>query len=352
MKEAQPSRPTDRQEALGSSQPTTDARAPTRLRLSTHGLPARDRFEVFRENFRQYLYQADVTNQADGMFDGSIELLKAGSVGVSRITAPPSVYTRTRRDLSDSDEALTLFVGLSHGPAIEQAGVSHEFRPGSGFLYHGAIAGGCEATAPFDVWGIKVPAGRLKSGLARGRDLTPMQIPSELPAMQLIVRYLNSFASLANSLDADVHEAFGTHLADLLVLLVGADRDSLELIKGRGLKAARTEVVLKTISRDFASPDFSAERVGLLLGITARQVHRLLEETTKTFYEHVLERRLIESHRLLTDPACAAFKVADIALRAGFADPSYFHRVFRTRFGDTPTGVREAAARENAGRFL
>jgi len=170
--------------------------------------------------------------------------------------------------------------------------------------------------------------------------------------MQLIVRYLNSFASLANSLDADVHEAFGTHLADLLVLLVGADRDSLELIKGRGLKAARTEVVLKTISRDFASPDFSAERVGLLLGITARQVHRLLEETTKTFYEHVLERRLIESHRLLTDPACAAFKVADIALRAGFADPSYFHRVFRTRFGDTPTGVREAAARENAGRFL
>lgn len=103
MREAQPSRSTDREEGLGSSQPTTDSRAPTRMRLSTQGFPARDRFEVFRENFRQYLYQADVTNQADGMFDGSIELLKAGSVGVSRITAPPSVYTRTRRDLSDSD---------------------------------------------------------------------------------------------------------------------------------------------------------------------------------------------------------------------------------------------------------
>ena len=77
------------------------------------------------------------------------------------------------------------------------------------------------------------------------------------------------------------------------MLVVGADRNSLELIKGRGLKAARTEAVLKSIARDFASPGLSAGRTGFSLGITARQVHRLLEETPKTFYEHILERRLI-----------------------------------------------------------
>jgi len=238
---------------------------------------------------------------------------------------------------------LTLFVGLSRGPAIEQAGISHEFRPGNGFLYHGAIPGGCEAASPFEVWGIKVESDRLRSGLVRGRGLKPMGIPAELPAMKLITQYLNSYSPVAGSLDPDVHEAFGTHLVDLLMLLVGADCDALELIKGRGLKAARTEAVLKTIERDFASPDLSAERAGLLLGVTARQVH---------LYEHVLERRLVESYRLLTDLACAAPKVGEIALRAGFADRSHFHRVFRIRFGDTPTGVREAAAREHAGSFL
>ena len=71
------------------------------------------------------------------------------------------------------------------------------------------------------------------------------------------------------------------------MLIVGAARNSLELIKGRGLKAARTAAAaLKTMERDFASLDLSAERAGLLLGMAARQVHRLLEETTKTFYEH------------------------------------------------------------------
>src|SRR5262245_42512319 len=85
-----------RAEALCSPQ-ITEPEPPPCLRLSTHGLRQRDRFEVFRENFRQYLFQVDVANRAEGSFDGNIELLQAGSVGVSRITAPPSVYARTRR---------------------------------------------------------------------------------------------------------------------------------------------------------------------------------------------------------------------------------------------------------------
>jgi AraC-like DNA-binding protein len=330
----------------------TGAEASPRLRVSTRSLRQRDRFEVYRENFRQHLFQVDVTNRAEGAFDGNIELLKAGSVGVSRVAAQPTVYTRARNHVSNSDDGLTLFVGRTHGPVNEQAGIVHEFRPGNGFLYHDALPGGCEALSPFEVWAIKVPADRLKSGLVRGRDPKPMRIPSELPAMQLLVQYLNSFATVAGSRDPNVHEAFGTHLVDLLTLIIGADRNSLELIKGRGLKAARTEAVLTAIGRDFASPDLSAERVGLLLGITARQVHRLLDETAKTFYEHVLERRLIESHRLLTDPGSAALNVADVAARVGFVDRSHFHRLFRTRFGDTPTGVRAVATREHTARLL
>ena len=329
----------------------TKVEAPHRLRLSTQAFPERDRFEVYRENFRQYLYKAEVENRSEDLFDGSIELLKAGSVGIARLVAPPTKATRTRRHIADSDDAVTLFVGVTSGLAIEQAGIQHEFCPGSGFLYHGSIPGGAEAVSQIGIWGIKVAAARVMSGLVRGRGLKPMAIPAELPAMRLMTQYLNSFATVASSPDPDVREAFGTHLADLMMLVVGADRNSLELIKGRGLKAARTEAVLKSIARDFASPGLSAGRTGFSLGITARQVHRLLEETTKTFYEHVLERRLIESHRLLTDPACGAFNVAEIACRAGFADPSYFNRVFRTRFGDTPTGVREAAARARAAHF-
>ena len=138
------------------------------------------------------------------------------------------------------------------------------FGPGSGLLVSRIYPGGGEAVSPFEVRGIKVPATRIRSGLVPGRNLKPMQIPSDLPAMRLIVQYLNSFPTVAASLDPDVHEAFGTHLVDLLMLIVGAGRNSLELIKGRGIKAARTAAVLE-IERGFASRDLSAERSGFRL---------------------------------------------------------------------------------------
>jgi len=341
----------NREEARVSLWPT-EAKAPDRLRLSTRALPKRDCFEVFRENFNQYVYQAEVENRSEGRFECDIDVLKAGSVSISRIVAPPTTYARTRRHVSDSDETLTLFVGVSQGLTIEQADISQEFRPGNGFLYNGSIPGEAETVSPMELWGVKVPAARIMNGLAPGRHLTPMPIAAELPAMKLITQYLNSFSTVANSSDPEVREAFGTHIVDLLMLVVGADHDRLELIKGRGLKAARTETILKTIARDFALPDLSADKIGLLLGITGRQVHRLLLETPKTFYEHLLERRLVEARRLLTDPSCGVLNMAEIARRAGFVDRSYFHRVFRTRFGETPADVRAAAVRENNGRLV
>lgn len=42
-------------------------------------------------------------------------------------------------------------------------------------------------------------------------------------------------------------------------------------------------------------------------------------------------------------PALPAFAIIDIVFAAGFGDASHFNRVFRRRFGETPSGVRGAA---------
>jgi transcriptional regulator GlxA family with amidase domain len=47
---------------------------------------------------------------------------------------------------------------------------------------------------------------------------------------------------------------------------------------------------------------------------------------------------------MLTDRRCRHLGIADIAFACGFGDISNFNRMFRRRFGDTPSGVRAAAA--------
>jgi AraC-like DNA-binding protein len=74
-----------------------------------------------------------------------------------------------------------------------------------------------------------------------------------------------------------------------------------------------------------------------------RYVHHLLEPTGRTFSEHLLDRRLARAVELLRDPSHEIRRIADIAFEVGFKDLSYFNRMFRRRYGGTPTDVRHAA---------
>jgi AraC-like DNA-binding protein len=55
------------------------------------------------------------------------------------------------------------------------------------------------------------------------------------------------------------------------------------------------------------------------------------------------ERRLERAFTLLNDRRRLHLSVLDIAYAAGFGDVSYFNRMFRPRFGDTPFSVRAVA---------
>jgi len=97
------------------------------------------------------------------------------------------------------------------------------------------------------------------------------------------------------------------------------------------------------VARRFSDPDFDLDNVAGALGLSRRYVQQLLEETGKSFTEHLVERRLERAFAMLTDRRCLHLAIIDIAFAAGLADVSHFNRMFRRRFGETPSGVRAAA---------
>jgi AraC-like DNA-binding protein len=105
----------------------------------------------------------------------------------------------------------------------------------------------------------------------------------------------------------------------------------------------RLAAILRIIELRSHDPDLSATTAAGLVGITPRYLHLLLKETGRSFTHHLLGRRLERVAALLRDPQWRDRKVADIAAEAGFTDLSYFNRVFRRRFGATPSGMRQAA---------
>jgi AraC-like DNA-binding protein len=91
----------------------------------------------------------------------------------------------------------------------------------------------------------------------------------------------------------------------------------------------------------FSDPEFSLAKVAQSLGISPRYLQRLLNRSGTSFTAHVTELRLKQAFMLLE--ARDLSDVCNIALQAGFSDISHFNRLFRSRFGDTPKGVRAHA---------
>jgi AraC-like DNA-binding protein len=231
---------------------------------------------------------------------------------------------------------------------VGQGEVASILNPGEGFIFdaerphEGHCLGigdvGLSDINQSDTWVIQVRNDVVQPMLADG---TPPQLLAHAAKSYapLLIAMLETHFRSSDPSDAQASEAFGRYLADIVALQLGANRAGGEQIAKRGLMAARRQLVLEKIQARAADPSFSATVVASELGVTRRYVNLLLEATERTFSEHVLDRRLTIAHQLLLTQSSRT--ITSLAMEAGFSDLSYFNRMFRRRFGDTPGRFRK-----------
>ncbi|BDZ46889.1 helix-turn-helix transcriptional regulator [Naasia aerilata] len=103
---------------------------------------------------------------------------------------------------------------------------------------------------------------------------------------------------------------------------------------------ARTlrERIPSYLERHFASPDLTAASVARAHGISERYLYAVLASLDISLGEWVRNRRLAAAAADLQDPGPT---VSAVAHRWGFADHAHFSRLFRARYGMTPTDWRQ-----------
>jgi AraC-like DNA-binding protein len=91
--------------------------------------------------------------------------------------------------------------------------------------------------------------------------------------------------------------------------------------------------------------------VAVRLSVTHRYLQRLFECEGTTFTEYVARERLGRAYRLLSDPRFLNRSITTIAFDVGFANLSYFNRLFRRNYGATPSEVRASAVETSRERY-
>jgi AraC-like DNA-binding protein len=161
------------------------------------------------------------------------------------------------------------------------------------------------------------------------------------PALALLRGYCDELMSLPAALPGTVAGVVGSHLRELLAHVL-RNPNAIEVANGSGVRAARLRAVKEDIAKRLEQPDLSVATIAALHRCTPRYIQMLFEQEGTTFTEYVLAQRLAHAHRLLTDPRHAHEKIGNVAWDVGFTTLSYFNRVFRQRYGASPSDLRAA----------
>jgi AraC-like DNA-binding protein len=151
----------------------------------------------------------------------------------------------------------------------------------------------------------------------------------------------------AASLSARALRGLLQRLVDDPFVVTGSVQDQVldllhTLTTGHGTSAgtARLLAAKTHITEHLCDHDLTAQSVARAVGVTARHLNRAFAAEGTTVARYVQARRLEAARADLTAPELAVYRVADIAARWGFASQAHFTRLFRARFGRTPSEVR------------
>jgi AraC-like DNA-binding protein len=316
------------------------------VRFSTADLPENMRVATWREHYGRTVLRADIAPADDASFDAAVvsRTLPGLQLVSGRFTAARII--RTREMIADGNDDLSLLVNQTGNVTVHARGREVTLRENDAVLISSGEAVVFDRRSFGESIAIRIPQSMLSAVVVDIDDAIMHHIPRDTAALKLLTSYSNTLlgGDLAVETPA-LRRHVATHVLDLVALTLGATRETADVARSRGIRAARLRAAKIYIIENINRHDISIGSVTAHLGVTPRYLQRLFESDGTTFSAFVLGRRLACAHRMLSDPHSMQRQVSAIAYDAGFGDLSYFNRCFRRLYGATPMDVREAAAK-------
>ncbi|MGB7256547.1 MAG: AraC family transcriptional regulator [Pseudolabrys sp.] len=311
------------------------------LRISTDGLPERERATIWRELYGREVLRLEVEPLGDAPFHSEVTARLFPGLGIISGHSTAFRVGRTSALLADGND--NLIFQLSDGPGVaKQLGRDVEISASDAIVLSNADAGTFTYQATTDFLALNLSRAPLVP-LLRDPNILVRPVPGQTAAMRLLVRYLDITDDAATMANPEIRHLIVTHVYDLVALALGATRDAAYIAEGRGLRAARLRAIKDDVRANLHRPEFSIAAVARHQKVTPRYIQQLFDSEGTTFSEFVRDQRLMRAHRMLADPRHAALSVSYIAYGSGFGDLSYFNRVFHLAFGMSPSDVRHGA---------
>lgn len=312
----------------------------TITKFSAAQLPPADREPMVREEIWRPVYGMDIEPAPGRPLTFDFNLLALPGLFYQQSVMSQACLHRNQALAANRPDSVALVCYQDGDVQVSCAGQEARIAAGDAFLVR--------VTEPAC---FQVPASRFTcldlerqplEDLVGSGSLPPLTvIPGKNNALTLLLRYARDIMADGSLLDTPALRQLALrHLRELLALALNSQEDSLREQLAPTLREARLRQAQRLVSERLNDPDLSLPDVAAALGVSPRYVQKLFEAKGTTFSRQVLEQRLANAWRLLTNPSYHHWPITRIALETGFNDISYFNRCFRRTHGTTPSEVR------------
>jgi AraC family transcriptional regulator, positive regulator of tynA and feaB len=302
--------------------------------VSTEHVPARQRFEYWREVCTRSFVDLRPERSARTTFRGEISGRRFGAINVSQVS---SVDQRVIRDSSSiarcGKDVLFVNVALVGIGTFRQGAEDVLMREGDFALVDAARPFELGFTDAFVQTSFTIERSLLMPHLL-DQSAGGLVVRASTPLGGLVSSFLRHASSLS-SLSATEATVVSRHVLGLLAIAFGAGADARAAARADLREAVRRRA-MDVIELHFGDPELSPARIAGAVRVSVRYLHACFEPAGTSVMEYLLRRRLEHCRDELARADRVHRSISEIAFAAGFSELSHFGRAFKRTFAMTP----------------
>lgn len=273
-------------------------------------------------------------------FAGRLTRTQIGDIRFSEARSDPATVRHSRQHVARAREALFML-------CLQLDGVSFNRQQGREAVLRYGDFHLLDSLRPYEVCFeeanrmlvLSIPQQELARRMANPEGLVGIPLSGKSGVSGLLSSLLCSFWQQRRGGD---DRFLSPHFSEAILDLIASAYASIPAgtPSATSVAIARREQIRSYIESHLHDPGLTPGRVAAAVHLSARRLHQLFEPDGETVGSYILRRRLEECARAISDAAQRGRTVTEIAFLHGFNNASHFGRVFRERYGATPSDYR------------
>lgn len=304
----------------------------------------RRRSEFWASINERYFGRLTVASLDPSPLDAQLDAYDAGGLRLFSIAVPAVRVTRDRRggDLA-TDEMYKLVLQVAGRGEINIGGQSFQLRPGDWSLYDPRVPYSVTNFERSSLLVVQVPRQQLRGFQVPNLHTSEPRGNGMAGLSAVLSGFLRSLSEQLPTLPDGAGQPVSASLLGLLAATLAAYQE--EGPDPQSLPCVLKLRVLQYVQTHLADPGLCIDRIARDLRCSKRYLHHVFEGDDISLERRIWQTRLERcAETLRTRPS---HPISDIAFSWGFSSSAHFCRLFKSRYGMSPSQWRAARTRQD-----